>query len=215
MVLGDPTDPERNYMNDLQDLALSGEVTEWKMPSGAKVGDVVLVYLTAPISAVVGYGLVFEAPTRANAVPDRPWGEGWWAEVGEFGMIEPPITNHELRIRVPSWKWPTQPRSATFPKGQAALDLLEFTEHRVPALLEDRLGDSLLSVERDHVYQVIELGPLAPGHFAVTRIEICFEGECSAGEVLEVLDSLEEARSAMQRHIANRLATAAQDAGEA
>ena len=87
VVLGDPMDPERDYIDDLRDLAASREVTDWKVPSGAQVGDVVLVYLTAPVSAIVARAVVLDDPAHANAVPDRPWGEGWWAEVGEFAML--------------------------------------------------------------------------------------------------------------------------------
>ena len=112
VVLGDPTDVERDYLNDLQDLTDGQDTEEWKVPSGAMVGDLVLVYLMAPVSAIVAHATVLQEPVQANAVPDREWGDGWWAELGCFGMVDPPITNAVLRPSLPSWKWPVAPRGA-------------------------------------------------------------------------------------------------------
>ena len=56
VVMGDPTDDERCYMDDLVAASHRDGTFDWNVPSKAEVGDRVVVYLTKPVSAIVAYG---------------------------------------------------------------------------------------------------------------------------------------------------------------
>jgi len=166
VVMGDPRDATRDYQHHLEQLALTGGTDLWKVPKGAQVGDVALVYLIRPVSAIVAFATVLTDPVEVNAAPDRDWGDGWYSELGGFGLFDEPITRDELLAEVPAWRWPVQPHTATLPRGEAAAQLMD---HVAPKSLELRLLESAAStvlVENDCVYQVVELA----GEYLVTAV---------------------------------------------
>lgn len=166
VVMGDPRDTTRDYQHHLEHLARTGDTDVWKVPMGAQVGDMALVYLIRPVSAIVAFATVLSDPVEANGAPNRAWGDGWYAELGGFGLFDEPITRDELLAEVPAWRWPVQPHTATLPRGEAAEQLMD---HLAPKSLELRLLESVGStvlVENDSVYSVVQLGT----EFLVTAV---------------------------------------------
>jgi hypothetical protein len=82
----------------LEGLATTGRGTIWFVPKLTTIGDVVLFYAEAPLSAIVAVGKALSRPRATNL----KWYE---AKVGSVRMLDAPITLAELRIMFPDWLW--------------------------------------------------------------------------------------------------------------
>jgi len=82
----------------LEELAVSGRETNWYVPRLTAAGDTVLLYLEAPVSAIVAIG---EALSRPKATTIK-WYE---AKIGKVRLLDAPITLAELREMFPDWAW--------------------------------------------------------------------------------------------------------------
>lgn len=82
----------------LRDAEAKGRSVTFSVPRLAAIGDSVLFYLAAPISAIVAAGKAVTAP-RAT---ERKWYE---ARIGNIRMLDSPIPLAELRDMFPEWAW--------------------------------------------------------------------------------------------------------------
>jgi Domain of unknown function (DUF3883) len=78
----------------------------WSTPKDAKPGDIVLIYIASPVSAVIAKGVVL-APARKTSKRDR---YDYRAEVGRIHLTSNPADIRELKRAFPKWRWLTYPR---------------------------------------------------------------------------------------------------------
>lgn len=98
------------YFHALQEDAKTGE-TDWSINKNAKPGDRVLLYVCAPISAIVATAYISDAPYLDEDI-NSMWFNTWFAEMEELKMLGIKITRHELREIFPDWGYWKQPRNS-------------------------------------------------------------------------------------------------------
>jgi hypothetical protein len=88
----------------------------WTVPKDAKVDEAAFIYLTAPVSRVVGKVLIVAAPFFhfGNTMFDHPQTKDkWMAEIKVVAYFEPrsELTIKGLRRLFPDWGWLRYPRN--------------------------------------------------------------------------------------------------------
>ncbi len=94
----------------------SGDTWFWTMLKGARVGDICFVYMSAPVSRIVGQFEVTGEPFFhfGNSMFDSPkLRDQYVAEIGNVTFFEsrPELTIKGLRQLFHDWGWPRYPRS--------------------------------------------------------------------------------------------------------
>src|SRR3954447_23172511 len=90
---------ERQY-DELRRLSDTGGRDTWTLPKTARLGDVLLFYIAAPLGAFVGYADVL---TDAKYGLDRNWPTDYAAEIGGVRLLHSAVTRSEMMAKVPDW----------------------------------------------------------------------------------------------------------------
>lgn len=85
--------------------------TNWTISKHARRGDKVLLYVCAPVSAIVAVATVATTPERDDNLQSEWWGH-YLADMDDLRMLDQPITRHALRERFPDWGYWKQPRNS-------------------------------------------------------------------------------------------------------
>ena len=98
--------------------AFAGASWFWTTPKGAQVGDVAFVYMSAPVSRIVGRMEVKAPPFfhLGKTMFDNPqMSDQYVAEIGGVEYFPPrrELTIKGLRELFPEWGWLRYPRSKT------------------------------------------------------------------------------------------------------
>jgi hypothetical protein len=115
------------YQTLLED-AVEGE-TNWTVNRHARRGDVMLLYVCAPVSAIVARATLATDP-ELNDDPACEWFGSYMADMHSLTMLAEPITRAALLRDFPQWGYWKQPHnSARVPKDYEAplLRILERT----------------------------------------------------------------------------------------
>lgn len=86
----------------------------WTVPQSAKSGEAAFVYLTAPLSRIVGKVLLIGEPFYNVNEFDNPKTQNrWMAEIQMVSYFKPKsdLTMSGLRALFPDWRWLSYPRS--------------------------------------------------------------------------------------------------------
>lgn len=94
----------------LLDDAQTGE-TEWSINKKARSGDIVLLYVCAPVSAIVARAIVSDDPYEMTEI-NSEWFGTWFAKMEDLTMLEKPLTRSELCDLFPDWGYWKQPRNS-------------------------------------------------------------------------------------------------------
>lgn len=103
----------------------------WTVPKSAKLYDIAFVYLTAPISRIVGKVMLISATFFNVAEFDNPKTQRkWMAKIACVGYFNPcpELTMRGLRSLFPDWAWVSYPRSTTKIPDDIVPPLLELTK---------------------------------------------------------------------------------------
>jgi hypothetical protein len=134
----------------LRKMAHTGSSAFWSAPKLTAAGDTVLLYVDAPISAIIAIG---NALTAARPTRDK-WYE---AKIGGLRLLETPIPLPELRAMFPDWAWLQKATMFAYVNPERARALLERTKLKnrkpigaQPVLLGGGFGDAKMNalVER-------------------------------------------------------------------
>jgi len=92
----------------------------WACPKHARVGDDVLIYISAPISQVIATAKVIH-----EAIPGSEVGKKWRyvAKIGPIKLLPSPIAFSELRRLCPKWAWLRFPRAYAYVPDREAKTL--------------------------------------------------------------------------------------------
>lgn len=88
----------------------------WTVPKDAKVDEAAFVYLTAPVSRIVGKVLLTGEPFyNINEFENPKTKNKWMAEIHCVGYFQPrrELTMQGLRRLFPDWGWLSYPRGKT------------------------------------------------------------------------------------------------------
>jgi len=114
-----------HHLEDLKQL----QPVWWTISKKAKKGDWAVFYLTAPISAIVGFGQIVKTPWYEN---ESEWKEKHFTEISRLVMLDEDrfIRNSELRILFPEWRYILQPRSSVAAPEAVIAPLWELLNER-------------------------------------------------------------------------------------
>ena len=91
------------YYESLKADSLEGN-TEWTINKHAKIGDRVLLYVCAPLSAIVATAVVCEAPYLDEDV-NSEWLGSYFAEMNQLTMLDAPIPRRHMLKIFPNWRY--------------------------------------------------------------------------------------------------------------
>lgn len=132
IVLGGPEHLEFVQKYEEQPVA---EQWFWTVPKDARDGDAAFVYLTAPVSRIVGKLLIIGEPFfNVNEFENPKTKKKWMVEirpVAYFGS-RPELTMRGLRALFPDWAWLSYPRSAARMPDEIIQPFLELTSGETP-----------------------------------------------------------------------------------
>lgn len=95
--------------------AVRGDTT-WTINMLAKKGDVVLFYITAPVSAIVATGVAVNDAKR-SADPESDWNGFFMCDIIELELLERPLTRETIRREIPSYGYMYSPiKSSRIPE---------------------------------------------------------------------------------------------------
>jgi hypothetical protein len=107
--------------------------TNWTVNRHAKPGDEVLLYVCAPVSAVVAIGVIETVPELCED-PGSEWFGSYFADIHSLVMLEVPLTRTFLCAEFPTWRYWKQPRLSCLVRPEYASRLRELlTSERVAA----------------------------------------------------------------------------------
>lgn len=86
-------------------------ITNWTINSRAQVGDEVLLYICAPVSAIVARATI-ETEPQIDEDPASPWFGHFLADMHSLIMLATPITRKQLIGRFRDWGYWMQPRNS-------------------------------------------------------------------------------------------------------
>jgi|GEM_PF-6067076 len=88
--------------------------TCWTCPKAVKAGDLMLIYLMAPLSAIVGYAY-FTGEPYMNNDSASDWFGKTMAAYDNLTMLDPHdyLGLGEMRLLFPEWHWVHRPQGAT------------------------------------------------------------------------------------------------------
>lgn len=102
----------------------------WTVTRGAQVGEKAFIYLTAPLSRIVGQVEIIAAPFyNVDMFKGKKTKNRWMAEVGNviYFPQRRELTMSGLRELFPDWNWLFYPRGNTKIPAQFVRPLLELT----------------------------------------------------------------------------------------
>jgi len=109
------------YYETLREDARDGE-TRWTVNRHVRAGDQVILYVCAPVSAIVAVGEA-EIDVELEEDPASPWMGRWFADLDGLRMLERPITRAELMRAFPAWGYWRQPRQSVAVPGEYVVEL--------------------------------------------------------------------------------------------
>ena len=85
------------------------EIMRWTCRKEAVYGDIAAIYLTAPISSIVGYGMIYSEPEIEE---ESDWADKYFADIGRFRLFAENdfVPIRRLKELFPEWKYLAQPR---------------------------------------------------------------------------------------------------------
>lgn len=83
--------------------------TNWTVNRHAKPGDEILLYVCAPVSAIVAIGIIETVPELCE-YPSSEWFRSYFADIHSLMMLEVPLTRAFLCAEFPAWRYWKQPR---------------------------------------------------------------------------------------------------------
>lgn len=89
----------------------------------AKPGDVVLLYVCAPKSAIVATAIIADIPYLEENI-NSEFFNTWFAEMNELILLNTSISRHHLREIFPDWGYWKQPRNSVQVKTEYLSELL-------------------------------------------------------------------------------------------
>jgi hypothetical protein len=110
------------YYQSLVDDAVEGE-TVWSINKNAKPGDVVLLYVCAPKSAIVATAIIADIPYLEENI-NSEFFNTWFAEMNELILLNTSISRHHLREIFHDWGYWKQPRNSVQVKTEYLSELL-------------------------------------------------------------------------------------------
>jgi hypothetical protein len=103
----------------------------WTVPSTAKVEEKAFIYLTAPVSRIVGKVVIISEPFYNIGQFDNPHTKNkWMAEVKvvRYFKSQPGLTIGGLRSLFPDWRWLAWPQGKTRIPDEIVEPFLELTD---------------------------------------------------------------------------------------
>lgn len=97
------------YYETLIEDAGEGE-TNWTINRNARRGDRVLLYVCAPVSAIVAIAEVSDTPVQETN-PSSEWRGLYFSNMHGLRMLEKPITRAKLLVAFSTWGYWKQPRT--------------------------------------------------------------------------------------------------------
>jgi hypothetical protein len=85
--------------------------TNWTISRNARSGDWVLLYICAPVSAIVAVATVATEPVKDDN-PSSEWFGHFLADMHSLRMLAEPITRDWMLKHLSSWRYWTQPRNS-------------------------------------------------------------------------------------------------------
>lgn len=85
--------------------------SNWTITSKARPGDRVLLYITAPISAIVASATISTEPEKDDE-PQSPWRGHYISDIEDILIFIRPITRDDLRRCFGRWGYWKQPRNS-------------------------------------------------------------------------------------------------------
>lgn len=104
------TPSNQDFYELILEDAAAGE-TNWTISRHARRGDLILLYVCAPISSIVAVATVATDPVQ-DFDPRSAWIRHWLADMNELRMLKEPIPRTMLLERFPSWGYWKQPRNS-------------------------------------------------------------------------------------------------------
>lgn len=106
----------------------------WTVPKTARRGDLALVYLCAPVSAIVG-SVEITAEPFYNVDMFPAWKDNWMAEIGRvrYARSRPELGIKGLRELFPDWGWLRYPRGKARIPAEIVPALLKLINRSPPA----------------------------------------------------------------------------------
>ncbi len=99
------------YYDTLRADAHDDATTNWTINKAARRGDTVLLYVCAPVSAIVATARVSSTPELCDN-PQDPWFGKHFADMDNLRLLNLQIGRHNLLEDVPSWRYWKQPRNS-------------------------------------------------------------------------------------------------------
>ncbi len=125
-----------NHIKNLDQWARTNTICDgWTVPSKAKPGDILLVYILAPVSSLVASAEVLDVPVPGD---EYGWPGKHMAPIGNIQMLDPYITREELLKNFKGWKWPNSPQSACIVPIEFEKELQKLTRGRLVSLAGSR-----------------------------------------------------------------------------
>ena len=99
------------YYESLVEDCASGE-TLWSISKHAQCGDRVLLYICAPVMAIVAAATLTADPQLLDA-PENEWHGTYMAAMGGLRLLGTPISRALLMQTFPSWRYWIQPHRSS------------------------------------------------------------------------------------------------------
>ncbi|MEO6390828.1 MAG: hypothetical protein ABIP75_03190 [Pyrinomonadaceae bacterium] len=99
-------------------------LTNWTISQYARRGDIVWLYVTRPVMAIVAMAIVSGTP-KLDQNPNSEWFGFYLADLEDLVMLRVPITRASLLQFAPTWGYWRQPRQSV----------------QVPAEFEDKIWE--------------------------------------------------------------------------
>jgi hypothetical protein len=123
-------DPQLNHLKRIEQAAQSGkkEFDWWNITKRARPGDMVIFYLTSPVSAFVATGVV-ERKVGDNdenevAAEQHFYGRNcFW--ISKAAMLPRRVSLNEAKAQFPEWPYLKRPVVISIPNGSTPSDLVE------------------------------------------------------------------------------------------
>jgi hypothetical protein len=118
------------FYEDLVADSADGE-TNWSVSRHVRAGDLILLYVTAPVSAIVAAAEASDDAAQDDD-PKSPWFGHFFCDMHDLRMLARPVTRAELVTAFPNWGYWRQPRNSIRVPGEfaAALEALLHTARR-------------------------------------------------------------------------------------
>lgn len=103
-----PTNAE--YYETIQADATGEHSTRWTVRKDCAPGDLVLLYVCAPVQAIVAQGRIASKPELCEDL-NHPWYGHYFADIEDLQLLKFPITRQVMRAKFWGWRYWKMPRS--------------------------------------------------------------------------------------------------------